>query len=92
MAVLGETHEIARFALFDQFPWTHHMEAGAAPEAQGRLIRAVPGCPWQPGPLATEGRGSCLIGPTRHGTDGAAHANRFILPPSPGRRGQKPPH
>ncbi|WP_227095482.1 tRNA (uridine(54)-C5)-methyltransferase TrmA [Aeromonas veronii] len=28
MAVLGETHEIARFALFDQFPWTYHMEAG----------------------------------------------------------------
>ncbi|WP_429156581.1 tRNA (uridine(54)-C5)-methyltransferase TrmA [Aeromonas veronii] len=28
MAVLGETHEIARIALFDQFPWTHHMEAG----------------------------------------------------------------
>ncbi|AMQ41185.1 tRNA (uracil-5-)-methyltransferase [Aeromonas veronii] len=28
MAVLGETHEIARFALFDQFPRTHHMEAG----------------------------------------------------------------
>ncbi|MFM5087313.1 tRNA (uridine(54)-C5)-methyltransferase TrmA [Aeromonas media] len=28
MAVLGETHEIACFALFDQFPWTHHMEAG----------------------------------------------------------------
>ncbi|MGL4250549.1 MAG: tRNA (uridine(54)-C5)-methyltransferase TrmA [Aeromonas sp.] len=28
MAVLGETHELARFALFDQFPWTHHMEAG----------------------------------------------------------------
>ncbi|CAJ1760959.1 tRNA (uridine(54)-C5)-methyltransferase TrmA [Aeromonas veronii] len=28
MTVLGETHEIARFALFDQFPWTHHMEAG----------------------------------------------------------------
>jgi len=28
MAVLGETHEVARFALFDQFPWTHHMEAG----------------------------------------------------------------
>ncbi|MFM4936037.1 tRNA (uridine(54)-C5)-methyltransferase TrmA [Aeromonas veronii] len=28
MAVLGDTHEIARFALFDQFPWTHHMEAG----------------------------------------------------------------
>ncbi|MGY3928540.1 tRNA (uridine(54)-C5)-methyltransferase TrmA [Aeromonas simiae] len=28
MAVLGESHEIARFALFDQFPWTHHMEAG----------------------------------------------------------------
>lgn len=30
MAVLGETHEIARFALFDQFPWTHHMEAGVS--------------------------------------------------------------
>lgn len=28
MQALGETHEIARFALFDQFPWTHHMEAG----------------------------------------------------------------
>lgn len=28
MQLLGETHEIARFALFDQFPWTHHMEAG----------------------------------------------------------------
>ena len=28
MAVLGDTHEIARLALFDQFPWTHHMEAG----------------------------------------------------------------
>ncbi|HDX8443396.1 tRNA (uridine(54)-C5)-methyltransferase TrmA [Aeromonas hydrophila] len=28
MQMLGETHEIARFALFDQFPWTHHMEAG----------------------------------------------------------------
>lgn len=28
MAILGETHEIARLALFDQFPWTHHMEAG----------------------------------------------------------------
>ena len=28
MQVLGDTHEIARFALFDQFPWTHHMEAG----------------------------------------------------------------
>ncbi|MGL5029876.1 MAG: tRNA (uridine(54)-C5)-methyltransferase TrmA [Aeromonas sp.] len=28
MAVLGETHDIARFALFDQFPWTHHMESG----------------------------------------------------------------
>lgn len=28
MAVLGQTHHIARFALFDQFPWTHHMETG----------------------------------------------------------------
>ncbi|MCS3460688.1 tRNA (uridine(54)-C5)-methyltransferase TrmA [Aeromonas sp. BIGb0445] len=28
MQALGETHEVARLALFDQFPWTHHMEAG----------------------------------------------------------------
>ncbi|UJF19459.1 tRNA (uridine(54)-C5)-methyltransferase TrmA [Vibrio sp. SS-MA-C1-2] len=26
--ILGETHNITRFALFDQFPYTHHMEAG----------------------------------------------------------------
>ncbi|WP_318458112.1 tRNA (uridine(54)-C5)-methyltransferase TrmA [Photobacterium leiognathi] len=26
--ILGETHRITRFALFDQFPYTHHMEAG----------------------------------------------------------------
>ncbi len=26
--VLGETHKITHFALFDQFPYTHHMEAG----------------------------------------------------------------
>ncbi|GAL22666.1 tRNA (uracil(54)-C5)-methyltransferase [Vibrio maritimus] len=26
--VLGETHHITRFALFDQFPFTHHIEAG----------------------------------------------------------------
>ncbi|NHH99021.1 tRNA (uridine(54)-C5)-methyltransferase TrmA [Oceanimonas sp. MB9] len=25
---LGQTHHISRFALFDQFPYTHHMEAG----------------------------------------------------------------
>ncbi|KEP90334.1 tRNA (uridine(54)-C5)-methyltransferase TrmA [Aeromonas caviae] len=35
MAVLGETHEIARFALFDQFPWTHHMEAGVYLKRKG---------------------------------------------------------
>ncbi|RXJ72672.1 tRNA (uridine(54)-C5)-methyltransferase TrmA [Veronia nyctiphanis] len=26
--ILSETHRISRFALFDQFPYTHHMEAG----------------------------------------------------------------
>jgi len=26
--VLCETHKVTRFALFDQFPYTHHMEAG----------------------------------------------------------------
>ncbi|MCL4118108.1 UNVERIFIED_CONTAM: hypothetical protein GTU68_008381 [Idotea baltica] len=26
--ILSETHDITRFALFDQFPYTHHMEAG----------------------------------------------------------------
>lgn len=26
--VLSKTHKITRFALFDQFPYTHHMEAG----------------------------------------------------------------
>ncbi|RYU66744.1 tRNA (uridine(54)-C5)-methyltransferase TrmA [Aliivibrio finisterrensis] len=26
--ILGKTHNITRFALFDQFPYTHHMEAG----------------------------------------------------------------
>lgn len=28
LEVLSETHTITRFALFDQFPYTHHMEAG----------------------------------------------------------------
>ncbi|MGL5947995.1 MAG: tRNA (uridine(54)-C5)-methyltransferase TrmA [Aeromonas sp.] len=28
LQVLGQTHDIKRCALFDQFPWTHHMEAG----------------------------------------------------------------
>ncbi len=28
LAVLSETHEIKRLALFDQFPYTHHMESG----------------------------------------------------------------
>ena len=26
--VLSQTHNVVRFALFDQFPYTHHMEAG----------------------------------------------------------------
>ncbi|MDF4307633.1 hypothetical protein P3697_10655, partial [Vibrio parahaemolyticus] len=26
--ILSETHNVTRFALFDQFPYTHHMEAG----------------------------------------------------------------
>ena len=28
LAILAQTHRITRFALFDQFPYTHHMEAG----------------------------------------------------------------
>jgi len=28
MQVFNETHEVKRFALFDQFPYTHHTEAG----------------------------------------------------------------
>lgn len=28
LGILSETHRITRFALFDQFPYTHHMEAG----------------------------------------------------------------
>ncbi len=28
LAILSSTHKIARIALFDQFPYTHHMEAG----------------------------------------------------------------
>mgnify|MGYP001199848002 FL=1 len=28
LAILCETHNVSRFALFDQFPYTHHTEAG----------------------------------------------------------------
>ena len=28
LATLSETHDVARLALFDQFPYTHHMECG----------------------------------------------------------------
>ncbi|MGF1708069.1 tRNA (uridine(54)-C5)-methyltransferase TrmA [Enterovibrio baiacu] len=28
LEILSETHRVSRFALFDQFPYTHHMEAG----------------------------------------------------------------
>ncbi|GAA0853860.1 tRNA (uridine(54)-C5)-methyltransferase TrmA [Aliiglaciecola litoralis] len=28
LAVLSKTHDVQRFALFDQFPYTHHVEAG----------------------------------------------------------------
>ncbi|UIP27818.1 tRNA (uridine(54)-C5)-methyltransferase TrmA [Photobacterium sp. TLY01] len=28
LEILGHTHRMTRFALFDQFPYTHHMEAG----------------------------------------------------------------
>lgn len=28
LSILSKTHDISRFALFDQFPFTHHMEAG----------------------------------------------------------------
>lgn len=33
LAILGKTHAITRFALFDQFPYTHHMEAGVLLES-----------------------------------------------------------
>ena len=28
IAQLSDTHQVTRCALFDQFPYTHHMEAG----------------------------------------------------------------
>lgn len=28
LATLQETHQVTRLALFDQFPYTHHMECG----------------------------------------------------------------
>lgn len=28
LATLSTTHDITRLALFDQFPYTHHMECG----------------------------------------------------------------
>jgi tRNA (uracil-5-)-methyltransferase len=28
LLTLGQTHKITRFALFDQFPYTDHMESG----------------------------------------------------------------
>ena len=33
--ILSETHHVVRFALFDQFPYTHHMEAGVLLERKG---------------------------------------------------------
>lgn len=35
LEILTETHEIRRFALFDQFPWTHHCECGVLLERRG---------------------------------------------------------
>lgn len=29
LASLANTHRVERFAVFDQFPWTHHLECGA---------------------------------------------------------------
>ncbi|SHO57220.1 tRNA (uridine(54)-C5)-methyltransferase TrmA [Vibrio quintilis] len=34
LEVLSQTHKISRFALFDQFPFTHHTEAGVLLEAR----------------------------------------------------------
>ena len=34
--ILSETHKVTRFALFDQFPYTHHMEAGVLLERKTR--------------------------------------------------------
>lgn len=28
LQTLAETHDVTRLALFDQFPYTHHMECG----------------------------------------------------------------
>ncbi|MDX1398540.1 MAG: tRNA (uridine(54)-C5)-methyltransferase TrmA, partial [Oceanospirillum sp.] len=28
MQVLNKTHKVVRFAMFDQFPYTHHIESG----------------------------------------------------------------
>ena len=28
MVAVQDTFEIKRFAVFDQFPWTHHIESG----------------------------------------------------------------
>ncbi|PRY72394.1 tRNA (uridine(54)-C5)-methyltransferase TrmA [Halomonas ventosae] len=35
LEVLTRTHELRRFALFDQFPWTHHCECGVLLERRG---------------------------------------------------------
>lgn len=39
LQVLGETHQVVRFALFDQFPYTHHMEAGVMLERKSNRIK-----------------------------------------------------
>ena len=37
LEILSQTHTITRFALFDQFPYTHHMEAGVLLERKATL-------------------------------------------------------
>ncbi|GGY05444.1 tRNA/tmRNA (uracil-C(5))-methyltransferase [Litchfieldella qijiaojingensis] len=38
---LGRTHAITRFALFDQFPWTHHCECGVLLERRSPSQEAM---------------------------------------------------
>lgn len=40
LEILGQTHNITRFALFDQFPYTHHMEVGILLEKSKLIIKA----------------------------------------------------
>lgn len=38
LALLGATHEVTDLALFDQFPYTHHMECGVVLRRKGQSV------------------------------------------------------